>query len=576
MRLLMSLLPKAFRGVDAFTYTSMQTLFANAVLFASIAHPLEANPMLNYDECKLWSDAELVSLDSVGFSVHMALLSVRWPLLYQDLLESTEQPKVEHHYQRKDAPLSSSDSLLFETASDDVSETGSEPASEVPKRPKKTLTLPCKADALEFLITYLYTERMEASGDQVEKEKLGVDLADLLPIAVKYNMQRMHAALLKLLADLWNMKTIFRLARRLGNPDYTYLQKPAFEYMARHYKSIVSNREELDKLEKTTLIDLMQVFYDPKRLESFPLLIPPTRTLLSDMKDLYLACSSAREARDARQADFILRFDMTRPSAASTSSEDSSNSSPITLLSPAHSPRSISPSPRGMSKSPSMPAVSSASLASELKVKAESVVSGLQRASSFANLATLEYVEIYAHKFVLSSRSRFFDTYLRSRGPSENSMTMTPEIGNATQPNPTAMRSFLQYLYTNEVAISPQDAIYFLDATEYYGLQDDSFERQCRQVFSHGLTAENVLQTFSRAHSVHNEYVKETALDFITRNFPTVSAQPFLQQLDRTLLLEIIQAVAAHAKAIASQSQATGGAGGDDPTAPPVSASEPL
>jgi hypothetical protein len=161
------------------------------------------------------------------------------------------------------------------------------------------------------------------------------------------------------------------------------------------------------------LIDLMQFFYEPKLLAELPSLSPPSKTIVSDMKDLYLKASTAKDSKSASEAfmcDFVFRFDLSK---LSTSSSTSSGASPI---SPDGSPRSASParSPRHtLSTSPSMPVLASnESSSSHTEQK-----SGMVRVSSFSHLSTLDSIEIYAHKFVLASRSRFFEAYVPRPDP---------------------------------------------------------------------------------------------------------------------------------------------------------------
>lgn len=178
----------------------MQTLFTNSVLFASTAHPHDEVPMLNYDDSKMWCDAVLLSNNGVRRPIHLALLSCRCPELYKAIMSSTETNHLTptstsalSHPAATAPPTENPRPIGSDFLDDEASDTVSEAEKEHPEqhKPVRSLTLPCTGDGLEFLVSYLYTERMEASGDYLEKEKLGVDLADLIPIAVRLNLTKL-------------------------------------------------------------------------------------------------------------------------------------------------------------------------------------------------------------------------------------------------------------------------------------------------------------------------------------------------------------------------------------------------
>jgi len=130
-----------------------------------------------------------------------------------------------------------------------------------------------------------------------------------------------------------------------------------------------------------------------------------------------------------------------------------------------------------------------------------------------------EATEDILHRYHSSHTSNVHSIFPADALQSEESPVREINLESGMIPTITAMKSFLQYLYTNEIVIAPEDSLYFLDATETYGLPDDTFERSCRRIFESGLSHENVFPTLLRAHSLQNEFVKEAALG--TNHFNT-------------------------------------------------------
>lgn len=108
----------------------------------------------------------------------------------------------------------------------------------------------------------------------------------------------------------------------------------------------------------------------------------------------------------------------------------------------------------------------------------------------------------------------------------------------------SAMKSFLYYIYTDNVSIKSDEAVYFMNATDYYGLYHDTLARKCRSIVKSSLCIENSLQILEIANEVGAKDVKDAALSVIVRNFSVVGELAYLDKCMRCpeILVDIIRA----------------------------------
>eukprot|EP00913_Durusdinium_trenchii_P000097 g86.t1 len=89
--------------------------------------------------------------------------------------------------------------------------------------------------------------------------------------------------------------------------------------------------------------------------------------------------------------------------------------------------------------------------------------------------------------------------------------------------------------------------MYLVDASSFYGLTNLRLKHFCEFCIKDSFNETHVLQLFeasSRLDVEGTQAVRAMALDFIISNFHTVCQQPALEQLDRSLLVEIMRGVA--------------------------------
>ncbi|CAJ1331961.1 unnamed protein product [Effrenium voratum] len=113
-----------------------------------------------------------------------------------------------------------------------------------------------------------------------------------------------------------------------------------------------------------------------------------------------------------------------------------------------------------------------------------------------------------------------------------------------------AFRALLQFLYAEDdilEILAPHTAMYLVDASSFYGLTNLRLKYFCELCVKDSFNETHVLQLFeasSRLEVEGTQAVRSMALDFIISNFHTVCQQPALEQLDKSLLIEIMRGVA--------------------------------
>ncbi|CAL1171977.1 unnamed protein product [Cladocopium goreaui] len=156
---------------------------------------------------------------------------------------------------------------------------------------------------------------------------------------------------------------------------------------------------------------------------------------------------------------------------------------------------------------------------------------------------------ILVHKFLMVARSKYFETCILTSGMQESqegrlvidaSWAMTAE----------EFRALLHFLYAGDEILrilAPHTAMYLVDASSFYGLTNHRLKHFCELCIKDSFNETHVLQLFeasSRLDVEGTQAVRSMALDFIISNFHTVCQQPALEQLDRSLLIEIMRGVA--------------------------------
>uniref|UniRef100_A0A669DKD5 Regulator of chromosome condensation (RCC1) and BTB (POZ) domain containing protein 1 n=1 Tax=Oreochromis niloticus TaxID=8128 RepID=A0A669DKD5_ORENI len=140
---------------------------------------------------------------------------------------------------------------------------------------------------------------------------------------------------------------------------------------------------------------------------------------------------------------------------------------------------------------------------------------------------------IHVHKAVLKIRCEHFRSMFRSQWTEDQQEVI--EIGQFSYP---VYRSFLQFLYTDTVDLSPEDAIGLLDlATSYC---ENRLKRLCQQIIKRGITVENAFTLLSAAIRYDAEDLEEFCFRFCINHLTRVTQTEAFWQVDGAMLKEFI------------------------------------
>uniref|UniRef100_A0A3Q4GXL3 Regulator of chromosome condensation (RCC1) and BTB (POZ) domain containing protein 1 n=1 Tax=Neolamprologus brichardi TaxID=32507 RepID=A0A3Q4GXL3_NEOBR len=140
---------------------------------------------------------------------------------------------------------------------------------------------------------------------------------------------------------------------------------------------------------------------------------------------------------------------------------------------------------------------------------------------------------IHVHKAVLKIRCEHFRSMFRSQWTEDQQEVI--EIGQFSYP---VYRSFLQFLYTDTVDLSPEDAIGLLDlATSYC---ENRLKRLCQQIIKRGITVENAFTLLSAAIRYDAEDLEEFCFRFCINHLTQVTQTEAFWQVDGAMLKEFI------------------------------------
>eukprot|EP00747_Dinoflagellata_sp_TGD_P079349 gnl/TRDRNA2_/TRDRNA2_160472_c0_seq1.p1 gnl/TRDRNA2_/TRDRNA2_160472_c0~~gnl/TRDRNA2_/TRDRNA2_160472_c0_seq1.p1 ORF type:complete len:389 (+),score=80.92 gnl/TRDRNA2_/TRDRNA2_160472_c0_seq1:152-1168(+) len=231
--------------------------------------------------------------------------------------------------------------------------------------------------------------------------------------------------------------------------------------------------------------------------------------------------------------------------AAATGSASPGNAPPSML-----SPLSPSPPPREDTSARQCPAHSNSlppvpippeTLAEDLK----KLILGEGITSPDFEIVVQDEV-IHCHKFILAARSRYFASCILTSGmvEAQDSRLVIPANSAMTA---DAFRAFLRFVYAGDDILGtlvPHTAMYLVEASSFYGLTNSRLKHFCELCVKDSFNEAHVLQLFEASSRLNVEAVRTMALDFIISQFSTVGRQPALEQLDKSLLLEILKGLA--------------------------------
>ncbi|XP_018584674.2 RCC1 and BTB domain-containing protein 1-like isoform X1 [Scleropages formosus] len=140
---------------------------------------------------------------------------------------------------------------------------------------------------------------------------------------------------------------------------------------------------------------------------------------------------------------------------------------------------------------------------------------------------------IYVHKAVLKIRCEHFRSMFQSHWNED--MKEVIEIDQFSYP---VYHSFLEFLYTDNVTLPPEDAIGLLDlATSYC---ENRLKRLCQHIIKRGITVENALSLLSAAVKYDAQDLEEFCFKFCVNHLTEVTQTAAFWQMDGNMLKEFI------------------------------------
>ncbi|XP_036396582.1 RCC1 and BTB domain-containing protein 1 isoform X6 [Megalops cyprinoides] len=140
---------------------------------------------------------------------------------------------------------------------------------------------------------------------------------------------------------------------------------------------------------------------------------------------------------------------------------------------------------------------------------------------------------IHVHKAVLKIRCDHFRSMFQSHWNED--MKEVIEIDQFSYP---VYRSFLEFLYTDNVDLPPEDAIGLLDlATSYC---ENRLKRLCQHIIKRGITVENAFTLLSAAVRYDAEDLEEFCFKFCVNHLTEVTQTAAFWQIDGNMLKEFI------------------------------------
>ncbi|XP_056907494.1 RCC1 and BTB domain-containing protein 1 isoform X1 [Takifugu flavidus] len=140
---------------------------------------------------------------------------------------------------------------------------------------------------------------------------------------------------------------------------------------------------------------------------------------------------------------------------------------------------------------------------------------------------------IYVHKAVLKIRCEHFRSMFQSHWNED--LKEVIEIDQFSFP---VYRSFLEFLYTDNVELPPEDAIGLLDlATSYC---ENRLKRLCQHIIKRGITVDNAFSLLSAAVRYDAEDLEEFCFKFCVNHLTEVTQTAAFWQIDGNLLKDFI------------------------------------
>lgn len=149
------------------------------------------------------------------------------------------------------------------------------------------------------------------------------------------------------------------------------------------------------------------------------------------------------------------------------------------------------------------------------------------------------------HKCILVARCTYFASCITSGMKESHSNCLMIDADSVM--TASAFEAFMSFLYGSQNAmsvLSPENAMYLVEACTFYGLSSNLLKHICENCVKESFNEAHVLKIFEASSSLQQEAVRSMALEFIVNNFERIGKQQELDSLEKPLLLEILRGLA--------------------------------
>ncbi|XP_012592732.2 RCC1 and BTB domain-containing protein 2 isoform X1 [Microcebus murinus] len=136
---------------------------------------------------------------------------------------------------------------------------------------------------------------------------------------------------------------------------------------------------------------------------------------------------------------------------------------------------------------------------------------------------------IYAHKVLLKIRCEHFRSSL------EDNEGNVVEMSEFSYP---VYRAFLEYLYTDSISLSPEEAVGLLDLATFY--RENRLKKLCQQTIKQGICEENAIALLSAAVKYDAQDLEEFCFRFCINHLTVVTQTSGFAEMDHDLLKNFI------------------------------------
>ncbi|XP_004399545.1 PREDICTED: RCC1 and BTB domain-containing protein 2 isoform X3 [Odobenus rosmarus divergens] len=161
------------------------------------------------------------------------------------------------------------------------------------------------------------------------------------------------------------------------------------------------------------------------------------------------------------------------------------------------------------------------------------VAESLKREFDNPNTADLKFLVdgkyIYAHKVLLKIRCEHFRSSL------EDNQDDIVEMSEFSYP---VYRAFLEYLYTDSISLSPEEAVGLLDLATFY--RENRLKKLCQQTIKQGICEENAIALLSAAVKYDAQDLEEFCFRFCINHLTVVTQTSGFAEMDHDLLKNFI------------------------------------